>query len=184
MEIPLHDDKYEIAIFAGGCFWCMEPPFDKLEGVISTTVGYCGGKEEYPTYHAVASGRTGHAESILIKYDPKKIRYEKLLETFWHNINPTQKNGQFYDRGPQYRTAIFYLNEEQKKAAEKSKQELEKSGKFKEPIVTEIVPATKFWRAEEYHQDYYKKEPDHYLRYKRASGREDFKKKVWGNTSE
>lgn len=182
MEIPLKDDKYEIAVFAGGCFWCMEPPFDKIEGVVSTTVGYTGGKEEHPSYEAVASGRTGHAESILIKYDPSKVTYEKLLDVFWHNIRPTQKEGQFYDLGPQYRTVIFYLNESQKKKALESKKKLEESGKFQEPIATTIEPATRFWRAEEYHQDYYKKSPEHYKRYHRGSGREDYKKRVWGES--
>ena len=169
----------EKATFAGGCFWCMEPPFDKLDGVVSTTSGYTGGKEENPTYMEVASGKTGHAEAIQILYDPAKVSYEKLLEVFWQNIDPTQKDGQFVDRGRQYRTAIFYHSEEQKQQAVASKAALEKSGRFRGPIVTEIVPAGAFYEAEGYHQDYYKKNPLRYKQYRMGSGRDHFLDSTW-----
>ncbi len=168
------------ATFAGGCFWCMEPPFDKLEGVKSTTVGYTGGREKNPTYKAVSSGKTGHAEAIEVLYDPSRVTYKELLDVFWRNIDPTQRDGQFVDLGPQYRTAIFYHNEEQKRLAEVSKKELENSGRFDKGIVTEIVPATEFYRAEEYHQDYYQKNPFRYKFYRYGSGRDQFLKRVWG----
>jgi methionine-S-sulfoxide reductase len=174
-----HGGKLEKATFAGGCFWCMEPPFDKLEGVVTTTSGYTGGKEENPTYMDVASGRTGHAEAIEILYDPERVTYEKLLEVFWRNINPTQKDGQFVDRGRQYRTAVFYHNETQKRLALASRSDIEKSGRFRGPIATEIVPAGPFYKAEEYHQDYYKKNPFHYKRYRMGSGREQFLEGTW-----
>lgn len=173
-------EKTETATFAGGCFWCMESPFDKLEGVISTTVGYTGGTMKNPTYDQVCSGATGHAEAIEITYDPARISYEKLLDAFWKNIDPTQENGQFADRGTQYRTAIFYHSEEQKRLAEGSRDQLQKSGKFSKKIVTEIVPAQEFYPAEEYHQEYYKKNPGHYQLYRSGSGREQFLKKTWG----
>lgn len=172
--------KTEKATFAGGCFWCMEWPFDKLEGVISTVVGYTGGTVKNPTYEQVCSGTTGHAESIEITYDPSRVSYEKLLEVFWKNIDPTQENGQFADRGSQYRTAIFYHSEEQKLLAEASRDQLDKSGKFSKKIVTEIVPAREFYPAEEYHQEYYKKNPGHYQLYRSGSGRERFLEKTWG----
>jgi methionine-S-sulfoxide reductase len=172
--------KTETATFAGGCFWCMESPFDKLEGVISTTVGYTGGTVKSPTYEQVCSGATGHTEAIEIAYDPARISYEKLLEVFWKNIDPTQENGQFADRGSQYRTAIFYHGEEQKRLAEASREQLEKSGKFSAKIVTEIMPAQEFYPAEEYHQEYYKKNPGHYQLYRSGSGREKYLKKTWG----
>lgn len=174
-----HTGKLEKATFAGGCFWCMEPPFDKLEGVVSTTSGYTGGKEANPTYMAVASGKTGHAEAIQIVFDPAKVSYEKLLEVFWQNIDPTQKDGQFVDRGRQYRTAIFYHNDEQKRLALASKSDIEKSGRFRGPIVTEIVPAGPFYNAEEYHQDYYKKNPLRYRQYRMGSGRDRFLDGTW-----
>ncbi|MEQ9362889.1 MAG: peptide-methionine (S)-S-oxide reductase MsrA [Leptospirales bacterium] len=167
------------AVFAGGCFWCMEPPFEKLAGVTAVYSGYTGGPETGPAYKAVAAGKTKHAEAVLVEYDPKKITYEKLLYTYWRSINPTQINGQFFDVGPQYRTAIFYLNDEQKALAEKSKRELAASGKFKEPIAVQIVPPTRFWKAEEYHQDYYKKNPAHYERYAKGSGRKGYLKRTW-----
>jgi methionine-S-sulfoxide reductase len=172
--------KTETATFAGGCFWCMESPFDKLEGVMSTTVGYTGGTVKNPTYEQVCTGATGHAEALEIAYDPARISYEKLLEVFWKNIDPTQENGQFADRGSQYRTAIFYHGEEQKRLAEASREQLEKSGKFSAKIVTEIVPAQEFYPAEEYHQEYYKKNPGHYQLYRSGSGREKYLKKIWG----
>jgi peptide-methionine (S)-S-oxide reductase len=172
--------KLEKATFAGGCFWCMQPPFDKLDGVISTTVGYCGGKKENPTYKQVSAGRTGHAEAIEILYDPSRVSYTELLNVFWMNIDPTQENGQFADIGAQYRTAIFYHSEEQKRLAEASKKELKNTGRFSKEIVTEIVPATPFYRAEEYHQDYYKKNPLRYKIYRYGSGRDDYLVRKWG----
>ena len=174
------ENKLEKATFAGGCFWCMQPPFDKLDGVISTTVGYCGGKEENPTYKQVSAGNTGHAEAVEIVYDPSRISYVELLNVFWMNIDPTQENGQFADTGAQYRTAIFYHDEEQKRLAEVSKKELKNTGKFSKKIVTEIVPATPFYRAEEYHQDYYKKNPLRYKIYRYGSGRDDYLARKWG----
>ena len=174
------ENKREKATFAGGCFWCMQPPFDKLEGVISATVGYCGGKEENPTYKQVSAGDTGHAEAVKIVYDPSRVSYTELLNVFWMNIDPTQENGQFADTGAQYRTAIFYHNEEQKRLAEISKKELKNTGKFAKKIVTEIVPATPFYRAEEYHQDYYKKNPLRYKFYRYGSGRDDYLVRKWG----
>ncbi len=173
-------EKLEKATFAGGCFWCMEPPFDKLEGVISTTAGYTGGQEEDPTYEEVSSGKTGHAEAIEIAYDPSRITYRELLDVFWKNVDPTQSDGQFVDIGPQYRTGIFYHSEEQRQTADVSKEDLKKSGRFDKEIVTQIVPATAFYRAEEYHQDYYKKNPFRYKFYRYGSGRDQFLKKVWG----
>lgn len=170
----------EKATFAGGCFWCMQPPYDKVKGVISTTVGYTGGAKENPTYEEVSSGKTGHAEAVEIVYDASKTSYSELLDVFWKNIDPMTLNQQFADRGTQYRTAIFYHNEEQKKLAIASKEKLEKSGKFKGPVVTEIVPASLFYPAEEYHQEYYKKCPVPYQLYKVGSGREGYLKKTWG----
>jgi len=173
-------NKLEKATFAGGCFWCMQPPFDKLDGVISTTVGYCGGKEENPTYKHVSAGNTGHAEAVEIVYDPSRVSYAELLNVFWMNIDPTQENGQFADTGAQYRTAIFYHNEEQKRLAEASKKGLKNTGKFAKKIVTEIVPATTFYEAEEYHEDYYKKNPVRYKLYRYGSGRDSYLARKWG----
>jgi methionine-S-sulfoxide reductase len=158
----------------------MEPPFDKLDGVISTTSGYCGGKEKNPSYKQVSAGETGHAEAVEILYDPSRISYEELLDVFWMNIDPTQKDGQFADTGAQYRTAIFYHNEEQRRLAETSKKEQGNSGRFNKEIVTEIVAATPFYRAEEYHQDYYKKNPLRYKIYRYGSGRDDYLVRKWG----
>ena len=169
------------ATFAGGCFWCMQPPFDKLDGVISTTVGYTGGPEKNPTYKEVAYGKTGHAEGIEIVYDPTKISYTQLLNVFWRNIDPTTRDGQFVDRGRQYRTAIFYHNDDQHRLAKATKEELEKSGRFDKPIVTEITPASGFYPAEEYHQKYYIKKPVDYKRYRRGSGRDEFLERIWGS---
>jgi peptide-methionine (S)-S-oxide reductase len=171
----------EKATFAGGCFWCMEHPFDELDGVMSVTVGYTGGHKKNPTYEEVSSGTTGHAESVQIVYDPAKITYAKLLDVFWHNIDPTVKDQQFCDVGNQYRTAIFYHNEEQKRLAEESKKALEKSGRFKGPIYTEIVPASEFYPAEEYHQHYYKKNPLRYKFYRYNCGRDQRLKELWGS---
>lgn len=172
--------KYKKATFAGGCFWCMEHPFDRLKGVISTTSGYTGGKEVNPGYKAVASGKTGHAEAVEILYDPSIISYAELLDVFWKNINPTQADGQFVDVGRQYRTAIFYHNEEQKRLALESKEKLEKTGRFDKNVVTEIVPAEPFYHAEDYHQDYYRKNPLRYHYYRSGSGRDQYLEKVWG----
>lgn len=169
------------AVFAGGCFWCMQPPFDHVPGVTATLVGYAGGREENPTYKQVSAGETSHRESIEVTYDPAKVSYDKLLEVFWHNINPIQTDGQFHDIGDQYTTAIFYTNEEQKTAAEASKDALAKSGKFPKPIATAILPATKFWPAEEYHQKYYIKNPSAYGIYHFVSGRDSYKQRTWGS---
>jgi peptide-methionine (S)-S-oxide reductase len=176
------DQSLAIATFAGGCFWCMEPPYDKLDGVISTTSGYTGGRKKNPTYEEVSGGTTGHAESVQVVYDPTKVSYEKLLEVFWHNIDPFTPNAQFCDHGSQYRSAIFYHNEEQKRAAEASKQELEKSGRFTQPIVTEIVPAGEFYPAEDYHQDYYQNNPVRYKYYRYRCGRDARLEEIWGKT--
>jgi peptide-methionine (S)-S-oxide reductase len=170
-----------VATFAGGCFWCMEPPFDKLDGVISTTSGYTGGEKKDPTYQEVSSGSTGHAEALQVKYDPTRISYEKLLEVFWHNIDPTVKDRQFCDWGNQYRTGIFYHNEEQHQAALASLEELKKTKPFSEPIVTEIVPASTFYPAEEYHQDFYKKNPIRYKTYRLGCGRDARLQELWGS---
>ena len=170
----------ETATFAGGCFWCMQGPFDALDGVVSTRVGYTGGTTVKPTYEDVSSGTTGHAEAIEVLYDPSKVSYEGLLEVFWRNIDPTAKNRQFADAGTQYRTAIFYHTDEQRRLAEVSKGRLAASGKFTDPIVTDIVPASAFYPAEDYHQEYYKKNAIHYTLYKEGSGRAGFLRKLWG----
>jgi peptide-methionine (S)-S-oxide reductase len=170
----------EKATFAGGCFWCMEPAFDHVPGVVSVTVGYTGGTKKNPAYEEVSSGTTGHAESIEVVYDPAKVSYEKLLDVFWHNIDPTVKDRQFCDVGRQYRSAIFYHNEEQKRLAEGSKEALEASKRFKGPIYTEIVPASTFYPAEDYHQEYYKKNPVRYKFYRWNCGRDERLKELWG----
>ncbi len=172
--------QHAVATFAGGCFWCMEPPFEKLNGVVSVTAGYGGGTAPNPTYEQVSSGHTGYAESVQIVYDPSKITYAQLLDAFWMNVDPTTSNAQFADHGSQYRTAVFYHTEEQQRLAEASRDQLQRSGKFDKPIVTEIVSATTFYLAEDYHQDYYKKNPIRYKLYRAGSGREEFLKKVWG----
>ncbi len=174
------DNGLEKATFAGGCFWCMQPFLDKLKGIKKTTVGYTGGRTENPTYDEISMGNTGHAEAIEVIFDPKEISYERIINIFWRNIDPTTKNRQFYDEGTQYRSAIFYHSDEQKKLAEASKKELEASGKFEDPIVTEIVEANTFYPAEDYHQDYYKKNPGRYNAYHQASGRDEFIESVWG----
>jgi peptide-methionine (S)-S-oxide reductase len=173
-------DNLQSAIFAGGCFWCMEPPYDALDGVISTTSGYSGGHKKNPTYQEVSAGITGHAEVVQVVYDPEKVSFEKLLNVFWHNIDPTTPNRQFCDSGNQYRSAIFYLNDEQKKLAEVSLAELQKNKPFKQPVVTEIAAATEFYPAEEYHQDYYRKNPVRYKFYRYGCGRDDRLKEIWG----
>jgi methionine-S-sulfoxide reductase len=168
------------AIFAGGCFWCIQPAFDKAPGVIKTVVGYCGGTEPNPTYKLVTSEKTKYRESIEVTYDPAKISFEKLLDIYWRQIDPTQSDGQFTDIGPSYRAAIFYGNAEEKKIAEASKEKLTRSGKFKKTIVTEILPAMKFWPAEDYHQKYYRENPDRFEAFEEGSGRVSFKKNKWG----
>jgi methionine-S-sulfoxide reductase len=168
------------AVFAGGCFWCIQPAFDKAKGVIKTVVGYSGGTEPNPTYELVTSEKTNYRESIEITYDPAKISYEQLLDIYWRQIDPTQANGQFTDIGPSYRAAIFYGNAEEKKTAEVSKENLAHSGKFSRPIVTEILPALKFYPAEAYHQKYYQQNPEHFESFEEGSGRVSFQKKTWG----
>ena len=171
------------ATFAGGCFWCMQPPFEDLPGVLATTVGYTGGQKERPTYEEVSEGGTGHAESVEIVYDPTRISYEKLLDVFWHNVDPLTRDAQFCDHGRQYRSAIFYHDETQKALAEASKRALETSKKFDRPIVTEIVPASTFWPAEEYHQRYHDKNPVRYAYYRWGCGRDARLKELWGSSA-
>ena len=183
-EIDIKDTRqpegyYEIAYFAGGCFWCMEPPFDELEGVVSTIVGYMGGEIENPTYEIVSTGTSGHAEVVQITYDASLLTYSQLIDVYWRNIDPTALNYQFSDYGSQYRTEIFYLNEEQKVIALRTKQELENSEKFSNPIVTAITKAEEFYIAEDYHQDFYMKNNLKYGIYKKASRRESFFKQIW-----
>lgn len=170
----------EKATLAGGCFWCMEAPFDKLDGVVSVTVGYIGGQKLNPTYEEVSAGGTGHAEAVEVVFNAAKISFEKILDVFWHQIDPITPNAQFCDSGTQYRSAIFFHSEKQRAAAEQSKTELGKSGPFKKPIVTEITAATKFYPAEDYHQHYYKKNPVRYRYYRNACGRDQYLDKVWG----
>src|SRR3954463_784315 len=170
------------AVFAGGCFWCIQPAFDKAPGVIKTVVGYSGGTEPNPTYKLVTSEKTNYRESIEITYDPAKISYEQLLDIYWRQINPTQVDGQFTDIGPSYRAAIFYGNDQEKKVAETSKKKLAHSGKFNKPIVTEVLPAMRFYPAEAYHQKYYQQNPEHFEAFEHGSGRVSFKKKSWGDS--
>jgi peptide-methionine (S)-S-oxide reductase len=167
------------ATFAGGCFWCMEPPFDKLPGVVSTTSGYTGGQLKNPSYEQVSSGGTGHTESVQVVYDPSKISYAKLLEVFWHNVDPLTPNRQFCDIGEQYRTAIFFHNEEQKRLAEATKAQVQKE--LGKPVVTEIAPAGPYYAAEEYHQDYYQKNPIRYKYYRNGCGRDRRLEQLWGD---
>ena len=170
--------RLEKATFAGGCFWCMQPPFDHLDGVVSTTAGYTGGQKINPTYEEVSAGGTGHAESVEVLYDPARVSYTKLLDVFWHNIDPLTANRQFCDSGNQYRSAIFYRDAGQRRLAEASKAELEKTRGWK--VVTEIVPAGPFYPAEEYHQSYYKKNPLRYKFYRTGCGRDARLKELWG----
>jgi peptide-methionine (S)-S-oxide reductase len=170
-----------VATFAGGCFWCMEAPFDQLDGVISTTSGYTGGHKTMPTYEEVSAGGTGHAESVEVVYDPDKVSYETLLDVYWHNVDPTTPDRQFCDRGHQYRTAIFYHNESQKRAAEASRDALAASGELPGPVVTEIVPAGAFWAAEDYHQNFYKEHPLKYRFYRYNCGRDKRLHELWGD---
>lgn len=179
MRLKSNNTKCEQATFAGGCFWCMEPPFDDIAGVINTVVGYTGGHTKNPTYEEVSTGKTGHTEAIQITYDPALVTYEKLLEVFWKNIDPTTSNRQFVDAGTQYRPEIFYHNEEQKRLAEESKSVLNNSGMLAGPIVTPITQLAEFYPGEEYHQEYYKKNPGHYKLYRRGSGRDQFLDNIW-----
>jgi peptide-methionine (S)-S-oxide reductase len=176
---PSASPAVKTAVFAGGCFWCIQPAFDKAPGVIKTVVGYCGGTEPNPTYELVSSEKTKYRESIQITYDPSKISFDQLLDIYWKQIDPTQADGQFTDIGPSYRAAIFYANDPEKKIAEASKEKLARSGKFKKPIVTEILPAMKFYPAEAYHQKYYRQNPEHFEAFERGSGRDSFKEKNW-----
>ena len=174
-------EKTASAVFAGGCFWCTESDFEKVDGVIEAISGYTGGHLKNPTYYQVSAGGTGHLESVKVIYDPSKVTYEQLLDYFWRHVDPTDPGGQFVDRGSQYRSAIFYANETQKRLAEKSKQQLEASGKFDKPIVTDILPLGEFYPAEDYHQNYYKKNPIRYHYYRYGSGRDQFLKKTWAD---
>jgi methionine-S-sulfoxide reductase len=170
----------QTATLAGGCFWCMDPPYRKLPGVSEVIVGYTGGSEKNPTYEEVCMGDTGHFEAVRITYDPAILSYKEILDVFWQQIDPTDTIGQFADKGPQYRSAIFYHSEDQKKTAEDSKAALQKTGKFSKPIATLILPAQEFYSAEDYHQEYYIKNPVRYLMYRKGSGREGFLKTIWG----
>ena len=183
VDLSQAEDPYtttKSAVLAGGCFWCIQPAFDKAPGVIKTTVGYCGGTEPNPTYELVGSEKTKYRESIEIIYDPAKISYDQLLDIYWKQIDPTQSDGQFTDIGPSYRAAVFYDSDDEKKIAEASKEKLAHSGKFKKPIVTEILPAMKFYPAEDYHQKYYQQNPEDFEAFEHGSGRASFQKKNWG----
>ena len=171
--------KYDKATLAGGCFWCMEPPYEKLPGIYEVVSGYSGGSEEYPKYEDVAGGKTGHREAVTIYFDPKVISYKKVIDIFWKQINPTDSKGQFVDRGFQYSSAIYYHSKEQKNIAEKSKQELNKSKRYKSAIITPIIEFKSFYKAEEYHQDYYRKNPLRYKYYRWNSGRDQYLEKTW-----
>lgn len=172
------------ATFAGGCFWCTESDFEKSDGVVEVISGYVGGRTQNPTYTEVSAGGTGHAEAIRVLYDPQKITYDELLDIFWQHVDPTDSGGQFVDRGSQYRPAIFYHDDDQKRLAEESKRKLETSGRFDKSIATEIVPVSEFYEAEDYHQDYYKKNPLRYKLYRHNSGRDQFLKKAWADTAQ
>ncbi|MGQ9646059.1 MAG: peptide-methionine (S)-S-oxide reductase MsrA [Thermodesulfobacteriota bacterium] len=178
------EGQFQTATFAGGCFWCTEADFEKLPGVVKVISGYTGGHKENPTYAEVCSGTTGHVEAIQVTYDPSRISYEELLDFFWKHVDPTDAGGQFVDRGDQYRSAIFYHDEEQKRLAEKSKAALARSGKFNKPIVTKIIQLTRFYEAEAYHQDFYKKSSVRYCLYREGSGRDQFLNEVWGKEQE
>jgi peptide-methionine (S)-S-oxide reductase len=183
-QAPASPPQQAVATFAGGCFWCMEPPYDKLAGVISTTSGYMGGTKRNPTYEEVSTGRTGHTEVVQVAYDPSQVTYARLLEVFWRNIDPTVADRQFCDAGSQYRTAIFYHSPEQQRLAEASKAALEKTKPFKQPIVTPVQAAGELWRAEDYHQDYYKKNPVRYKYYRTGCGRDARLKELWGKAGD
>lgn len=178
-ETEQNEQHFQLATFAGGCFWCMVKPFETWPGIVRVVSGYTGGDAVNPTYAEVCSETTGHAEAVQITFDPTVFSYEQLLDVYWRQIDPTDAGGQFYDRGSSYRTAIFYHSEEQRQAAEASKRALQESGRFSKPIVTEIVPAGPFYQAESYHQDYHRKNPEHYGRYREASGRDKFIARHW-----
>lgn len=180
-EAASNKTQLEKATFAGGCFWCSDAAFRSQDGVIDVVAGYTGGNKENPTYEEVSSGTTGHYEAVQITYDPSRITYEKILEIFWRNIDSTDTGGQFHDRGTQYQTVIFYHNEEQRLLAEKSKEELEKSGKFNKPIATKILKFTVFYEAEGYHQNYSEKNPLRFSLYEAASGRKRYLENTWGS---
>ena len=176
------EQKLEVATFSSGCFWCTESDFDKVKGVVETTSGYIGGKTPNPTYRQVSAGGTGHAEALQLKYDPSQVTYQQLLDVYWHNVDPLDGTGQFCDRGDQYRPAIFYHTEEQKRLAEESKAALEKSGRFQAPIAVEITAASTFTPAEAYHQDYYKNNPIQYFIYRHGCGRDARLEALWGKS--
>ncbi|QJR15808.1 peptide-methionine (S)-S-oxide reductase MsrA [Usitatibacter palustris] len=180
-QAPAIPPGHAVATFGGGCFWCMEPPYDKVPGVVATISGYMGGRTPNPTYKEVSAGASGHVEVLQVVYDPKKVTYEKLMEVFWVNIDPTVKDRQFCDSGTQYRTVVFYHDDAQRKAAEASKAAVEKSKPFKEPIVTPIEMASTFYPAEDYHQDYYTKNPVRYYGYRSGCGRDVRLKALWGD---
>lgn len=180
MVLDNKDKKYETAIFAGGCFWCMVSPFDILDGIVEVKSGYTGGHLENPTYKDVKSQTSGHYEVVKVIYDPQVIDYDKLLQAYWRQVDPTDDGGQFQDRGPSYRTAIFYTTEEQRKKAEASKKAMDESGRFPGKVITSILEAVKFYEAEEYHQDFYKKSSKEYKEDRKISGRDEFIKKYWG----
>ncbi|HEX6111976.1 MAG TPA: peptide-methionine (S)-S-oxide reductase MsrA [Geminicoccaceae bacterium] len=179
-SVATPEDGQALATFAGGCFWCMEPPYDKLDGVLATISGYIGGSTADPTYKEVSAGDTGHAEAVQVTYDPAKVSYDELLEVFWRNVDPLDAGGQFCDRGDQYRTGIFVHDDEQRRLAQASKQALEESGRFEQPIVTEIEEAGRFYPAEDYHQDYYEKNPVRYNFYRWNCGRDARLEQLWG----
>jgi methionine-S-sulfoxide reductase len=181
---PAVPDGMEVAIFAGGCFWCMEGPFERIEGVSEVLSGYTGGEERHPTYAAVSSGATGHTEAVRVVYDPAVVDYERLLDAYWRAMDPTDAGGQFADRGSQYRPALFVTSEAQRAAAEASRAALEASGRFETPIVVPILEAGDFWVAEDDHQDYYRTNPARYERYREGSGRAGFLRRVWGDEAE
>lgn len=183
LPMKINSAHFERATFAGGCFWCMEHPFEKLDGVKDVITGYTGGYKANPTYKEVSDGGTAHVEAVQITFNPDKISYSELLDIFWKQIDPTDAVGSFSDRGPQYRTAIFYHNREQKLLAERSRNDLEKLGRYDKPIVTEIVKYSEFWKAEDYHQNYSKKNPLRYKLYRKGSGRDRYLKKIWGDNS-
>jgi peptide methionine sulfoxide reductase msrA/msrB len=179
-----NNKNLEVATFAGGCFWCVESDFEKVDGVVDVISGYTGGNKEDPTYEEVSRGGTGHLEAVQVHFDPTRITYRELLDLFWRHVDPTDSGGQFVDRGSQYRSAIFYHDEQQRKLAEQSREELNRSGRFEKPIGTEIVPLSRFYRAEDYHQDYYKTHPIRYKFYRFNSGRDQFLKKAWNRSPE
>jgi peptide-methionine (S)-S-oxide reductase len=181
---PVPAAGQKVATFAGGCFWSMQKAFDGVPGVVTTTAGYAGGTKADPSYEQVETGKTGHAESVQLTYDPAKISYQQLLDIYWHHIDPLTVNAAFCDRGPQYRSIIFYADPEQREQAETSKKALDQSHRFKTPVVTSVEPATKFYPAEEYHQQFYKKNPQHYEAYRIGCGRDQRLKELWGDSAQ